>query len=80
MPVKVNKEPKDWRYDPPENCFKCHRPTRYWHKNDVPCCPACAAVIMENDVPTKPEYMAASRKRPRDRNDGPTFGEIENRT
>jgi hypothetical protein len=41
-----------------EKCFKCGTPTPYWAEvRDVPCCPDCANLVQNSDVPLKQEWI-----------------------
>lgn len=63
MPVKVVKEPEEFRLYPAEGCCICNKPTRTWHeKNDVALCDDCSHDIEERDIPTKKEWFENHKK------------------
>jgi predicted amidophosphoribosyltransferase len=73
MAVKVVKEPREFLTSQPECCFSCYTPTRHWHEGkDVPCCPACAKNLTDDEVPTKLEWVAKAREKV----DGGALGEF----
>ena len=41
-PLRVHREPEDFKHDSAENCADCHEPTRFWLEDGhTPLCKAC---------------------------------------
>lgn len=45
-----------------ESCCFCGKPTTWWTKDDVACCPFCALEKQEKDVPAKGEWIRISKR------------------
>jgi hypothetical protein len=61
MPIRVEREPKDWG-QPHERCAFCWFPTPYWYMpRDVAVCKYCAGKVSKDDVPSKVEWMEQTK-------------------
>ena len=41
-----------------ENCFSCRTPTEFWFlPKDAALCPECAAIVSEEDIPSKIDWI-----------------------
>ena len=63
MTIPLVKEPEDLReeFGMLEDCYFCHKPTKWWHENtNNPVCPKCAK---EHKVSELPDYGQNIRKR-----------------